>query len=295
MKRTFTILILLLSLCVVGHTQTNPQFEFNAQASSNSILSNYEDDDYFTYFAIQLLLILGDNNNKEKVQLIHRLYEIEHTSLINYITDDGEPLNFMTDSDTIAEKTEVDFGTTLKANSSDFSGGFKLWFASPVTKIDPALFAPNVTFIKLPSSNSITYESSPTMCVTNLSYIDGPNVYDNSVLIDREGTLIVAAVAGITDFTIPNQVSKIGDRAFRGCTLNSITIPENVKSIGEGAFELCNQLENVTILSPNPIHICKSSFETDKGYKFKIYVPRQCYKAYRKAYPFLRKRFEIID
>lgn len=295
MKKTFTILMLILSFCVVGHTQTNPQFEFYAQVDNNSILSYYKDNDYATYYAIQLLLLLGDNNNKGKVQLIHRLYEIEHTSVIHYVTDDGEPLNFMTDSDTTAEKTEVDFGATLKANSSDLSGVFKLWFASPVTKIDPALFTPNVTYIKLPASEGITYETSPTMCVTNLSYIDGPNVDDNSVIIDREGKLIVAAVAGLADFTIPNQVSKIGDRAFRGCTLKSITIPENVKSIGEGAFELCKQLETITILSPNPIQICRSSFETDKDYTYKIYVPQQCYKAYRKAYPFLKKRFEKID
>ena len=292
MKKHLIILLLSTLLSVMGYSQTNPQFEFNAQANNISLLSHYEDDDYMTYLVSQLLLLLGVNN-KETVELLYRMYEIEHTSLIQYMTTTNEPLNLKTDSDTLLEKIEVDFGANLRSNSES-DGAFKLWFASPVTKIDAALFATNVTYIKLPSIKELEYESSPSICVENLSFLEGLDVIDNSVLVDRERKIIAAAVAGYTEFVIPDQISKIGVGSFRGCTLNSIVIPENVQTIEDAAFELCNQLESVTILSPVPIQIGNTSFETDRKYKYTIYVPKQCYKAYRKAYPSLKKRFKKI-
>jgi len=47
----------------------------------------------------------------------------------------------------------------------------------------------------------------------------------------------------IISVTIPNGVTSIGDRAFRGCeNLNSITIPASVTSIGKDAFYGCTSL-----------------------------------------------------
>ena len=44
----------------------------------------------------------------------------------------------------------------------------------------------------------------------------------------------------IQDLTIPNSVTKIGDRAFYGCSgLTSVTIPNSVTSIGYSAFVGC--------------------------------------------------------
>lgn len=46
---------------------------------------------------------------------------------------------------------------------------------------------------------------------------------------------------GLTDITIPESVSTIGESAFYGCRLASITIPKSVMSIGEAAFS-CRSL-----------------------------------------------------
>ena len=47
---------------------------------------------------------------------------------------------------------------------------------------------------------------------------------------------------------IPNTVTSIGKRAFRGCTnLTSIEIPEGVKTIGYAAFSSCNKLTTITL------------------------------------------------
>ena len=50
------------------------------------------------------------------------------------------------------------------------------------------------------------------------------------------------------DLVIPNNVTSIGEYAFRGCSgLTSVTIPDSVTSIGERAFYNCDGLTDVTI------------------------------------------------
>lgn len=246
-----------------------------------------------THIVSQLLLLFGVNSNKEKVQLLHRMYEIEHTSLIHYMTSDDEPLNLRTDSDTIGEKIEVDFGTILKANSNS-NNEFELWFSSPVTKIDPALFSSNVTYIKLPDTDLLEYETSNTTCVTNLACIKGNDVIDERALVDADGKLIVAAVAGLTYYIVPQQVITIGKGAFRGSLIKNVVLSENIMSIEDAAFELCDNLESVTILSSNPVEISESAFDNAKSSKCTIYVPEQCYKAYRKQYSSFKRKFKKI-
>ena len=52
----------------------------------------------------------------------------------------------------------------------------------------------------------------------------------------------------ITDLTIPESVTSIGNYAFRGCSgLTSVTIPNSVTSIGWAAFYGCSGLTSVTI------------------------------------------------
>ena len=294
MKKYIVVTMLILSLCVVGHTQITPQFSFHAQSDNGSLLSKYKDNDYMTHLASQLLLLFGVDSNKEKVQLLHRMYEIEHTSLIHYMTNDGNPLDLKTDSDTLAEKIEVDFGAILEANSKS-NEEFRLWFSSPVTKIDPVLFASSVTYIKLPDTDQLEYGTSITSCATNLACIKGKDVIDERSLVDANGRLIVAAVAGLTAFTIPQKVVTIGRGAFRGSLIKDIVLPENVERIEEAAFELCENLESVTILASNPIEISESAFDNSKSFKYKIFVPNQCYKTYRKMYPTLKRRFKKIN
>lgn len=50
---------------------------------------------------------------------------------------------------------------------------------------------------------------------------------------------------GLTEITIPANVTEIGKYAFSGTAIQSLSIPESVAAVGEGAFGECQNLETV--------------------------------------------------
>ncbi|MBE6424880.1 MAG: leucine-rich repeat domain-containing protein, partial [Planctomycetaceae bacterium] len=77
---------------------------------------------------------------------------------------------------------------------------------------------------------------------------------EDGILFTADGkTLIqVPRGKGLTEYTIPDSVTSIGNEAFRWCkSLTSVTIPDSVTSIGDSAFSSCDSLTSVTI--PNSV------------------------------------------
>ncbi|MBQ5594590.1 MAG: leucine-rich repeat domain-containing protein, partial [Alistipes sp.] len=76
----------------------------------------------------------------------------------------------------------------------------------------------------------------------DISFIDSysnPLYYANNLYLNNEL---------VTDLTIPNSVTTIGDYAFAWySSLTSVTIPDSVTEIGGSAFSGCSSLVNVTI------------------------------------------------
>ena len=92
---------------------------------------------------------------------------------------------------------------------------------------------------------------------------------DNRCLI-VDGVLKYFAPTGLTEYTIPDGVTTIGDRAFYNCqNLKSITIPDSVTSIGNNAFQNCYNLTNVTIpdsvttIGDNAFYYCRNLKNVD--------------------------------
>ena len=77
----------------------------------------------------------------------------------------------------------------------------------------------------------------------NYSSVDG-------ILFNKNITKLIRypSAKTISEYSVPNSVTSIGNSAFSGCTnLASITIPDSVTSIGDGAFGVCTNLASITI------------------------------------------------
>ncbi len=83
---------------------------------------------------------------------------------------------------------------------------------------------------------------------TSLSEFKGRYASEDGRCIIVDGTLNSFAPAGLTEYTIPEGVTSIGEWAFHSCySLTNITIPDGVTSIGYNAFAFCKKLANITI------------------------------------------------
>lgn len=115
------------------------------------------------------------------------------------------------------------------------------------------------------SLESITVDKNNS----NFSSVDG-------IVFSKDKTSLVCYPNGHikTSYTIPDNVEKIEDFAFDGCTnLTNIEIPNSVTSIGECAFMCCYHLENINIpssvvsIGTNAFYMCISlkSINVDKN------------------------------
>ncbi|MDE6300182.1 MAG: leucine-rich repeat domain-containing protein, partial [Muribaculaceae bacterium] len=85
-----------------------------------------------------------------------------------------------------------------------------------------------------------------------IAYDPKDAVVDNGVLYGSDtNTLYFASLTLQGEYSIPESVETVGDKAFYGCTgLTSIIIPESVTSIGNDAFRAC-PLYRVAIFNPD--------------------------------------------
>ena len=67
-------------------------------------------------------------------------------------------------------------------------------------------------------------------------------------LSEDKKTLIEINDKSITEFSIPEGVTKIGGYAFEGCSgLTSLTLPAGIKKIGDRSFDGCENLTNISV------------------------------------------------
>lgn len=298
MKKIIFILCIIVALDICGQDISYPQLWFYSLKSPISANSKNDVEEYDN-LKDELQKALNEKKYSDKllVELAYRLYEIEKTSQIPYLTIDGKKLPFQC-KDMSTDGVAVDFGASLIANDSVVNeDGFsfnRLRFGSPVTTIDPALFSYQVIAVILPSTKNLTYRSSPDIHSGYLEYLEGPDVIDHSTLISNDRTLIVAATQGNEHFKIPDGVLKIGAGAFRGSWLSSIEIPSSVQYIGENAFDL-TFIKQYFIFAETVPRIENYAFGIFLDEDTKFYVPKKALGKYIKAYPDLKNYFAPIE
>ena len=87
----------------------------------------------------------------------------------------------------------------------------------------------------------------------------------------------------LTSVTIGKGVTSIGEGACMNCSLlTSVTIGSGVKSIGNNAFSYCDKLESFTCYATNPPTLGSAAFYNTKS-SLVIYVPQNSVASYKNA------------
>lgn len=103
----------------------------------------------------------------------------------------------------------------------------------------------NLTSVTIPASLTNISQQTFSGCANLKTFDvspDNPNFRSHEgLLLSKDGKTIVAVAAGLTDVTIPENVTCIGESAFAYCRkLTHMTIPAQVERIWQKAFKSCN-------------------------------------------------------
>lgn len=175
-----------------------------------------------------------------------------------------------------------------------------------LTSIGSSAFVSCANLINVTIPNSVTeIGSSAFMVCSSLTGIYGKFASDDNRCLIIDGVLNSFAGAGLTEYSIPDSVTSIGENAFQGCTtlasisipnsvikigemafcgcssLTSVTIPESVTSIGEDAFWCCTSLSTVYCKAQIPPTLEYRNIFDSTASTLKIYVPNGCTDIYK--------------
>lgn len=186
--------------------------------------------------------------------------------IIRYTTTDSQKVELFRD----------DFDAEIISHTYTEEGTIE--FSKPITKIPANAFlrCNNLLSITIPYSVKSFYTSSFARC-PNLNEIKYKFSTEDKRCIIIKGVLKVFASGGLTEYEIPQGVTKIGKSVFQGCTsLRKIIIPNSVEVIDDCAFQFCRGLQEI-VMSDSIIEIGQSAFSNCSKLE-KIQIPNRVQK-----------------
>ena len=115
----------------------------------------------------------------------------------------------------------------------------------------------NLISIEIPSSvtsiGDIAFLRCSKLKAINVDINNKKYSSDNGILFNKEKTTLIQYPIALSPdkYSIPNNVTSIGDCSFMYSNLTTIEIPSSVTSIGREAFEVCKKLTTINI--PNSV------------------------------------------
>ena len=153
-----------------------------------------------------------------------------------------------------------------------------------VTKIGDSAFynCDSLKSVTIPDS-VITIGYAAFANCSNLQKFKGEFASNDGRCLIVDGMLNSFAPAGITEYTIPDSVTWIGEFAFNKCSsLTSVTIPDSVTWIGYGVFLGCSSLIDVYCMATTPPGLSSYAFYSNASGR-NIYVPIESVSVYKSA------------
>ena len=142
-------------------------------------------------------------------------------------------------------------------------GARALWGCKSLTSINIPNSVTTIEYNAFSDCDSLTNITIPSSVVTiidnpfyrwhgNLNNESKAFIYEDNVLFNKNKTTLIAYRAKETNYTVPNSVTTIGNKAFSKCnSLTSINIPNSVTTIGDWAFASCDSLTSINL--PNSV------------------------------------------
>ena len=186
----------------------------------------------------------------------------------SHYSSDASGVLFSKDKTTLVQCPGAFSGSYAIPNSVTSIGDYAFSGCSSLTSVtipDSVTSIGKWAFSECKSLTSVTIPGSVTSIgvgafasctsLTGIWVAEGSSYYASDasgVLFNKDMTTLVQCPGAFAAYTIPDSVTRIGERAFYYCTsLTSVTIPNSVRSIGKWAFRGCSSLTSVTI--PNSV------------------------------------------
>ena len=146
-----------------------------------------------------------------------------------------------------------------------------------------------ITEVNIPSSiKSIgdrAFEGCISLTSFNVSSENANFCSENGILFNKDKTTLLQypPAKADTGYSIPDGVTKIGDRAFSDCNkLTVMTIPGSVTTIGIEALKSCTDLTELFVHATTPPTVGTNAF-MNVNLAIPVYVPAASLDAYKAA------------